>query len=162
MPEPVKKSSPPVREESTAAPVSAEQGSAAPSSAPRILVADQNLSNRRLISEILTSFHRCDVDGCATAEHAFERVLQQPYDLFIFAFTLPEMSGLLLDRMISRLYPLVHEGKNTAPPVIFLVPANESAAYKETQRDARTRGSIPLPMSLDVLMTLVSPLLPQR
>jgi len=46
--------------------------------------------------------------------------------------------------------------------VIFLVPANESAAYKETQRDARTRGSIPLPMSLDVLMTLVSPLLPQR
>jgi CheY-like chemotaxis protein len=126
------------------------------------LVADQSLPNRRLITEILTSFHKCEVDASSSAEHAFERILHQPYDLFIFAFTLPDMNGLLLDRLAARVHTLIHPAKATAPPVIFLVPVNESAAYKEAQRDARTRGSVPLPISLDVLMTLVAPLLPSK
>ncbi|TLD71382.1 response regulator [Phragmitibacter flavus] len=129
---------------------------------PRVLIADQSLPNRRLITEILTSFHKCEVDAASSAEHAFERILQHPYDLFIFAFTLPDMSGLLLDRLAARVHTLIHTSKATAPSVIFLVPTNETAAYKETQRDARTRGSVPLPLSLDVLMTLVGPLLPSK
>lgn len=129
---------------------------------PRVLVADQSLSNRRLITEILTSFHRCEVDACASAEHAYERILQHPYHLYIFAFTLPDMSGLLLDRLAARVHPLVHPDKATAPSVIFLVHSSETAAYKDAQRDARTRGSVPLPLSLDVLMNLAGPLLPPR
>lgn len=129
---------------------------------PRVLLVDQSLPNRRLITEILTSFHRCEVDASPSAEHAFERIIKYSYDLYIFAFTLPDMSGLVLDRMAAKVHPLIHSGRATAPSVIFLVHSSETNAYKEAQRDARTRGAVPLPLSLDVLMTLAGPLLPSK
>lgn len=128
----------------------------------RILVADQNLSNRRLIREILSSFYQCEVDDAANAEHAFERATQQTYKLFIFSFTLPDMSGVLLDRLISRVYSRLHKSQVTAPPVIFLVQSQESSAFHQVQRDARIRGSVPLPLNLDTLMNLAAPLLTRR
>lgn len=129
---------------------------------PRILVADQSLPNRRLISEILTSFHRCEVDAAASGENAFERATLSSYKLFIFSFQFPDISGLLLDRLIARIYPRLHPAHATAPPVIFLVQPGDATAFQQAQRDARTRGSIPLPLNLETLMTLVSPLLPPR
>jgi len=129
---------------------------------PRVLVADQSLPNRRLIREFLTAFRSCEVDDAANAEHAFERALQRTYGLFIFAFSLPDIHGALLDRMLARVYPKVHPGVITAPPVIFLTHSNEAAAYHEIQRDARVRGSVPLPLNLDTLLSAAGTILPAR
>ena len=128
----------------------------------RILVADSSLPNRRLIREFLTAFRDCEVDDAASAEHAFERALQREYSLFIFALTLPDMSGALLDRLLARVYPRCHAGVLSAPPVIYLTRTDESAAYYEIQRDARVRGSVPLPLSLDALMAAAGSLLPEK
>jgi len=129
---------------------------------PRVLVADQSLPNRRLIREFLTAFRSCEVDDSASGEHAFERALQRPYALFIFSFTLPDIQGALLDRMLARVYPKVHPKTITAPPVIFLTQSNEAKAYHEIQRDARVRGAVPLPLNLDTLVSTVGTLLPAK
>ena len=129
---------------------------------PRVLVADASLPNRRLIRELLTAFRACEVDDAATAEHTFERVLQRPYALFIFAMTLPHMNGALLDRLIARVYPLIHAGSITAPPVVYLIRNDEAGAFREVERDARVRGSVPLPLNLDALMNATGKALPQK
>lgn len=141
---------------------------AAPSAIPpapapaRVLVVDASLPNRRLIREALTAFLDCEVDDAAAAEHACERALQREYALFIFAISLPDMSGTLLDRLLARIYPRVHRDTHTAPPVIFLVRGEDATAYHEISRDARVRGSVPLPLNLDTLMNITSNLLPAR
>lgn len=129
---------------------------------PRVLVADASLPNRRLIRELLTAFRHCEVDDAATAEHTFERALQRPYALFVFAMSLPDMSGALLDRLIAKVYPLVHPGSITAPPVIYLVRNDETAAFREVERDARVRGNVPLPLNLDALMNAAGKVLPEK
>jgi CheY-like chemotaxis protein len=127
-----------------------------------VLLVDASLPNRRLIREALTAFLNCEVDDAAAAEHAFERALQREYALFIFAISLPDMTGTLLDRLLARVCPRVHPGTHTAPPVIFLVRADEAAAFHEISRDARVRGSLTVPLNLDALMTLAGTLLPAR
>ncbi|MFZ4765348.1 MAG: hypothetical protein ACOYMN_10380 [Roseimicrobium sp.] len=129
---------------------------------PRVLVADASLPNRRLIRELLTAFRSCEIDDAANAEHAFERALQREYALFIFALTLPDMDGALLDRLLARVYPRLHPQTATAPPVIFLVRPDENATFREVERDARVRGGVPLPLSLDSLMNAAGSLLPPK
>jgi len=135
---------------------------AAGAAAPRVLVADASLSNRRLIREALGAFRQCEVDDASNAEHAFERALQRTYSLFIFSMTLPDMPGTLLDRLLSHVYPRVHVGTHTAPQVIYLVRADEMPGYHEIQRHARVRGATPLPLNLDELLKQTAGLLPQK
>lgn len=132
-----------------------------PPARPRVLVADASLPNRRLIREALTAFRHCDVDDAATAEHAFERALMQEYGLFIFALGLPDFGGNLLDRLLARAYPRCHRVV-TAPPVIYLVKPDEQHVYADLQRDARVRGSSPIPLNLDALVTAASAVLPAK
>ncbi len=129
---------------------------------PRVLVADASLPNRRLIRELLTAFRLCEVDDASTAEHAYERVLEREYILFVFAFTLPDMSGPLLDRMIAKIYTRCHPQAQTAPPVVFLTRSEDSAAFHAIHRNARVRGAVPLPLSLDALMTATGSILPKK
>ncbi len=133
-----------------------------PAAPPRVLVADVNLSNRRLIREALTAFRHCEVDDAASAEHAYERAIQREYALFIFAINLPDMSGAMLDRLLARVYPRLHAGSLTAPAIIYLTRPEESAAFHEIQRDARVRGSVPLPLNLDALLNVTGTALPTK
>jgi len=129
---------------------------------PRVLVADASLPNRRLIRELLTAFRACEVDDAATGEHTFERAMQRPYSLFIFAMTLPDINGALLDRMIAKVYPVVHPGSFSAPRIIYLARADEAVAFREVERDARVCGSVPLPLNLDLLMNTAAKVLPAK
>lgn len=133
-----------------------------PDPIPRVLVADASLPNRRLIRELLTAFRHCELDDAANAEHAFERAVQRPYNLFVFALDLPDLSGALLDRFLEKVYPKIHAGVITAPPVIFLARAEDAAAYRTVQSNARVRGSVPLPLNLDALMNTAGALLPAK
>ncbi|HSI63782.1 MAG TPA: response regulator [Candidatus Saccharimonadia bacterium] len=133
-----------------------------PEITPRVLVADASLPNRRLIRELLTAFRHCEVDDAANAEHAFERALQREYALLIFAIDLPDLSGILLDRFLAKVYPKVHPEVITAPPVIFLARPEDASAFRAAQSDARVRGSVPLPLNLDALMNAAGTVLPAK
>lgn len=133
-----------------------------PSSAlpARVLLAEESLPFRRVIREALQSFRHCEVDDCPTAERAFELMLSRPYQLLILAVPLPDLSGVMLDRLIAKAYPHVHRGSHTAPPVIFLARPEDGAALAAQQRDVRLRGTLPYPPKLDALIALTSGLLP--
>lgn len=127
---------------------------------PRVLLAEESLPFRRVIREALTSFRQCEVDETPSAESAFELALRRPYQLFIFSVNLPDMSGILLDRLLSRAYPLAHPGSHTAPPVILMVRNEDTASHPNLTRDARVRGVMPYPPKLDLLLSLTAGLLP--
>ncbi len=108
------------------------------------------------------SFRHCEVDDCPTGERAFELALSRPYQLLILALPLPDLSGQMLDRLISRAYPLAHRGSHTAPPVIFIIRGTDAAEMETMKRDVRLRGCLTYPPKLDALLALTSGLLPEK
>ncbi|WP_397382218.1 hypothetical protein [Prosthecobacter sp.] len=129
---------------------------------PRVLLAEESLPYRRVIREALMAFRICEVDDAPSGERAFELALQREYSLFLFSLPLPDMTGDMLDRLLSKAYPMVHAGAHAAPPVIFLIQPGDALRFQELQRDVRVRGSMPLPPKLDVLLAVTASLLPER
>lgn len=132
------------------------------SSVPRVLLAEESLPFRRVIREALTAFRHCEVDDTPSAEHAFQIALQRRHALYLFALTLPDMRGDLLDRLISIAAPRVHQGTHAAPPVIFLLRPEEAPQWQELSRHARVRGHLFIPPRLDQLIQAVAPILAER
>ena len=128
----------------------------------RVLLAEQSLPYRRVIREALTAFRQCEVDDTPSAEHAFQTALQRRHVLYIFALTLPDMRGDMLDRLLSVAVPRVHTGLHSAPPVIFLLRPEESTQWQELSRHARVRGHLFIPPRLDQLLQATAALLPER
>jgi CheY-like chemotaxis protein len=108
------------------------------------------------------SFRLCEVDDCQSGERAFELAISRPYHLLILAVSLPDLGGLMLDRLISRSYPLVHRGSHTAPPVIFITKSGDEGEIETMKRDVRLRGCLSYPPKLDALLALTSRLLPEK
>lgn len=134
----------------------------APTAIPRVLLAEESLPFRRVIREALTAFRLCEVDDAPSGVRAFEMALHREYSLFLFSLPLPDISGDMLDRLLSQAYPKVHRGVHAAPPVIFLIRPTDVMRFQELQRDVRVRGSMPLPPKLDILLSLTASLLPER
>ena len=129
---------------------------------PRVLLVEESLPYRRVIREALMAFRHCEVDDTPSAEHAFELALQRRYALYLFAFSLPDMRGDLLDRLLAKACPLVHHGSHSAPPIIYLLKQNEATHWQELSRSARARAHVLMPPRLDMLMQATSGLLPDR
>ena len=129
---------------------------------PRILLVEESLPYRRVIREALMAFRLCEVDDAPSGERAFEMALRREYSLFLFSLPLPDMTGDMLDRLLSKAYPMVHAGVHASPPVIYLIQPSDTQRFHELQRDVRVRGSIPLPPKLDVLLSVTASLLPER
>jgi DNA-binding response OmpR family regulator len=129
---------------------------------PRVLLAEESLPYRRLIREALTAFRVCEVDEAPNGESAFAMGLRRPYALYIFALSLPDMKGDLMDRLLSLAGPLVHTGTHASPPVIYLLRQDEDQAVRVLSRDARTRGHVFVPPKLDQLLAAIAGLLPER
>jgi CheY-like chemotaxis protein len=128
----------------------------------RVLLAEESLPYRRVIREALMSFRHCEVDDCQTGERAFELAMSRRYHLIILALPLPDLGGLLLDRLIAHAYPLVHQGSHTAPPVIFISRSGDASELQALKRDVRLRGCLGYPPKLDALLALTSGLLPEK
>lgn len=128
----------------------------------RVLLAEASLPYRRVIREALISFRQCEVDDCQSGERAFELAISRPYHLLILAVPLPDLGGLILDRLIARCYPLVHHGIHTAPPVIFMMRSENACEIDAMKRDVRLRGCLSYPPKLDALLALTSGLLPEK
>jgi DNA-binding NarL/FixJ family response regulator len=128
---------------------------------PRILLAEESLPYRRVIREAATAFFHCEIDDAPSAEAAFDLALRQPYALYVFSHALPDMSGEMLDRLLSKAIPLT-QGSASAPPVVFLVRAEDADRWQHMLRDARVRGHAVMPPRLDKLLPLLGKLLQPR
>jgi CheY-like chemotaxis protein len=129
---------------------------------PRVLLAEESLPYRRVIREALMAFRQCEVDDAPNGEVAYELALRRRYALYLFAYTLPDMHGDLLDRLLAKASPLVHQGTHAAPPIVFLLRPEESNQWQMLSRSARARGHVLLPPRLDMLMQTTAGLLPER
>ncbi len=61
----------------------------------KILVADDDVLLRKLLSELLT-FYGYDVDCVSNGEEAIALIGERPYDLLITDYMMPEMNGIEL------------------------------------------------------------------
>ena len=129
---------------------------------PNVLLVEENLPYRRVIREALMAFRECTVDDSPSAEHAFDLALQRRYSLYVFALSLPDMKGDMLDRLLAKAVPKVQTELRTAPPVIFLLRPEESGQWQDLSRQARVRGHVFMPPRLDQLMQVTANLLPER
>jgi CheY-like chemotaxis protein len=127
-----------------------------------VLLAEESLPYRRVIREALAAFRVCEVDDAPTGEAAFGLALQRRYALYLFAYELPDMTGELLDQLLTTASPLVHQGTHTAPPIIYLLKPEASSAWQQLSRNARARGHVILPPRLDMLMQTTANLLPSK
>jgi CheY-like chemotaxis protein len=128
---------------------------------PRILLAEESLPFRRVIREAVTAFYDCVVEDAPSGEAAFELALRQRYALYLFSYKLPDMSGEMLDRLLSKSVPAV-QGVASAPPVIFLLRQEDAECWQHLQRDARVRGHTLMPPKLDKLLPLLGKILQSK
>ncbi|HSA93674.1 MAG TPA: response regulator [Terriglobales bacterium] len=70
----------------------------------RILVVDDDLSNREYIAELLAS-HGYDVSTAADGFDALLQLTQEPPDVIISDLNMPNMSGAELLSIVRRGYP---------------------------------------------------------
>ncbi|MBL9153553.1 MAG: hypothetical protein JNK37_13750 [Verrucomicrobiales bacterium] len=130
---------------------------------PRVLVVHPAASTGRLIRESLQNFTQAEIDLSPDTSHGFEMALSRRYHLFIFALHLPDMDGPLLYEMISKAYAAFREGESrTAPGVIFVREPEERLPPPEISRDARVKGILSKPLSIERLLDAVKSTLPMR
>jgi CheY-like chemotaxis protein len=125
---------------------------------PRVLLAEESLPYRRVLREAITAFHQCEVDDAPSAEAAFELALKRPYALYIFAYRLPDMTGELLDRLLSKAVPLAQE-VTSPPPLVYLLRPEDADHWQQLNRNARVRGGTTMPPRLDKLMPMLEQIL---
>lgn len=130
---------------------------------PRVLLVEQSLPFRRVIREALTAFMHCEVDDASTGEQAFELGLQRRYALCLVAYSLPDMRGDLLDRLLAVAAPKVNPGTYSPPPLLYLLKADENLHAQELMRsNARVRGTLLMPPRLDALIKATTGILPAK
>ena len=116
-----------------------------------------------MIRETLQSFTTAQVDSSPDTVYGYELALARRYQLFIIALHLPDMEGTLLYEMISKTYSTFREGEaRVAPGVIFIREADDPQPADEISRDARVKGILSKPLSIERLLESVKSTLPKR
>ncbi len=135
---------------------------AAPAPKPRVLVVHEDVGTLRLIRETFLDFTECEVDTSPNAEYAFELALQRPYALLVFNLTLPVLPGELLYELITKAYLHCHAGARSAPPVAYVMESHLPGKAAELQRDARVRGVLAKPLTIDRILACGKGILPGK
>lgn len=129
---------------------------------PRVLVVHADPALLRLIRESLEAFLHCEVRTTSSGLAAFDRVLAESYRLMLIDLHLPDLGGELLDDLISRAYPKVHQGTLTAPPVLWLGLPADHRRQDALTREARTKALITTPINIQRLLDTAAALLPGK
>ena len=122
---------------------------------PRVLVAHDDVGTLRLIRETLGQFGECEIDTSPTAEYAYELALQRDYALFMFGLGLPVLNGELLYELLAKAYPFCHSGAVTCPGVVYIVDPADAGKVEGLQRQARVKGVLVKPLSIDRILDRV-------
>lgn len=129
---------------------------------PRILAVHEDVGTLRLIRETLLEFTECEVDTSPKADYAFELALQREYKLFFFGLTTPMLPGELLYDLVSKAYLHCHAGARTAPAVVYVADAGSAVQAKGLQSDARVKGVLMKPVTIDRVLNCVEGVLEKK
>jgi len=126
-----------------------------------VLVIDPDRAARRISVESLENFMVCRVDEAATALRGFEMTLDHPYRLLLLAVAQDgDISGELLDQLITIAHPRCHPTVPSPPPVIFL--GAQDGAIARRRDEVRIRAVIPKPLRFAPILQAASGLLAVR
>ncbi|MBF0437850.1 MAG: response regulator [Magnetococcales bacterium] len=86
----------------------------------RVLIVDDNDSSRKILRNLLTSFHMdaTDVHSGKTGIHALQQAILagSPYDLILLDWAMPEMNG------IEAAHHILNTPDLATTPILFMVP----------------------------------------
>lgn len=128
----------------------------------RVLVVYPAASTGRLIRETLENFTAAEVDTSPDTIYGFELALKRRYHLFVFGLVLPHIDGPLLYELISKTHPYCHGGTRGAPGVVFVREESDPRPTEEINRDARVKGVLTKPLSIERLLQSVEGALERR
>lgn len=117
----------------------------------RILIAEDNIVNQKVITNILKRLgYRADV--VANGLEVIETLRRQSYDLILMDVQMPEMDGLTATRQIRTLWNSPTGNFQGNPPYIIAMTANAMEGDREICLAAGMDDYIPKPVRLEVLM----------
>ena len=122
----------------------------------RVLVAEDNLLNQRVIAGLLRRLG-LDCDLAANGREAVERYKGNCHDLVLLDLSMPEMDGLTAARMIREL----ESHRNTSPVPIIALTAH---AYEDDKRrcfEAGMQDFLTKPVALTDLAAMLDRWIPQ-
>lgn len=126
----------------------AEEVPAEPVPSRRILLVDDNRTNRRVISRVLENAgHR--VETAEDGDQALDRLDIEPFDIVLTDINMPGTSGLDLTKM----YRVLHVDEPHLPIVALTADATEQA--KEDCREAGMDGFLTKPVEAQQLLAMV-------
>lgn len=111
----------------------------------RILVAEDNPTNRKVIQKILErAGHQCVLarDG----EEALDLIDQREFDALVLDMNMPGMSGI----DVARMYRLMREEQGRMPVIMF--SANVTPEAREESLEAGADDFLPKPIQVDLLL----------
>ena len=114
----------------------------------RILVVDDNVHMRKLVTTILQAFGVTQIHEARSGEQAWEVLREHTPDIIILDWVMEGMSGIDLMRMI-RTNP---QSPNPFVPVIML-SGHTSIEHVQKARDAGVNEFIAKPVSVKTMMT---------
>jgi signal transduction histidine kinase/DNA-binding response OmpR family regulator/HPt (histidine-containing phosphotransfer) domain-containing protein len=121
----------------------------------RVLVVDDNATNRRILHEVLTHWTMRPTLASSGAEALAavqeSRLRAEPFDLVLLDFHMPEMDGFDVAKQI------LVDGAADAPPIVML--SSGSAASAEQCRQLGIAACLNKPITQSVLFRLLTTLL---
>jgi len=142
--------------EAAAAALRPEPVVAAPRNLPplHVLVAEDNPVNQKVIAAMLRRLS-WTVTMAANGREAFERFLQEPFDLVLMDVQMPVMDGLEASRLIREM-----ELKNGRRTPIVALTAHAADSQKRQCLDQGMDGVITKPVSLQALLAGIGAAMP--
>jgi len=117
----------------------------------RILVVDDNVHMRRLVTAILQAFGVLHIHEASSGESGWEQLREHNPDIVIADWVMAGMSGIDLVRMV-RANP---QSPNPFVPVIMLT-GHTSLEHVQQARDAGVNEFIAKPVSVKTMMSRLS------
>ena len=109
----------------------------------RILVAEDNMINQKVLSRILKRLGIENVEIVGDGKQAVEREAAQPYDIVLMDMDMPVMNGIEACKLISK-----REGGHPKAKVVF-VTAHVADEFKSECLEAGGVEFLPKPFSMD-------------
>lgn len=115
----------------------------------RILVAEDNVVNQKLITNMLKKFgYLCDI--VANGNEVLEALTRNPYDIILMDVQMPELDGIEATKRIVIKYP-----KSASRPHIIAMTAHARGAEGQVCLDAGMEGYLGKPIDMKELKQLL-------
>lgn len=117
----------------------------------KILVAEDNIVNQKVITNILKRLgYRADV--VANGLEVLDTLRRQSYDLILMDVQMPEMDGLTATRQIRTRWQTPHSDFQGNPPSIIAMTANAMEGDKQRCLDAGMNDYLSKPVRVEALI----------